>query len=175
MTARLLAYLKQRANRRGLVLASQEDLLRELAVDRTTVLHTLDALESAFKIEVLAPLPYLVVKLIPWSGSNQPAREKVQQNSSPPARSPIGVPVSSSAAAAATQQREVGGAGEGEALLEEVLAALGPDANRDEFREILAGQPPTLIHRCLKRVRTTTSIRVSRAALFRSLLQKLGR
>lgn len=71
------------------------------------------------------------------------------------------------------QPREDGGAGEGEALLEEVLQFLGPEANRDEFREILAGHHPSLIHRCLQRVQVTRNIRVSRAALFRSLLTKL--
>jgi hypothetical protein len=72
------------------------------------------------------------------------------------------------------QQREVGVAGEGEALLEEVLAVLGPDASRAEFRAILARYSDALVRRCLRRVEATKAIRVSRAALFRSLLTRLS-
>jgi hypothetical protein len=64
--------------------------------------------------------------------------------------------------------------GEGEALLDEVLDILGPVADRDEFRTILAAHSPALIYRCLRRVQATKAFRVSRAALFRSLLQKLN-
>jgi hypothetical protein len=71
-------------------------------------------------------------------------------------------------------QQEDGGAGEGEALLDEVLAVLGPSADHDEFRAILAGHSLDLIRRCLRRVQATKAIRVSRAALFRSLLEKLS-
>jgi len=60
-------------------------------------------------------------------------------------------------------------------LLAEVLAVLGQSAERDEFQAVLRGYSPELIRRCLRRVRATKSIRVSRAALFRSLLQKLSR
>ena len=86
----------------------------------------------------------------------------------------MGSPSAYAAAAAINQQQqEDGGAGEG-GLLEEVLAVLGPGVDRDEFREILAGHPAALIHRCLKRVEATKQIRVSKAALFRSLLKKLA-
>jgi len=71
-------------------------------------------------------------------------------------------------------QQEDGGAGEGEALLDEVVRVLGPEADREEFARILTGRSAELVRRCLRRVEATKSIRVSRAALFRSLLQKLG-
>lgn len=84
------------------------------------------------------------------------------------------VPVSSSFAAAAIQQREVGGAGEGGSLLDEVVDTTGAEADRDEFARILVGKSPSLVRRCLRRVQATKVIRVSRTALFRSLLSKLS-
>lgn len=71
------------------------------------------------------------------------------------------------------QQRD-GGAGEGP-LLGRVLAVLGPEADPDEFRELVAQADPDLVRRCLRRVQATRAIRVSRAALFRSLLGRLRR
>jgi hypothetical protein len=184
MTEQLLHLLQERANHRGQVIARSAWLEESLACSIQEIEPALGALVAAGKVEIVSPLPWLIVKVRKmdttvasttpsWSGSN-PARVHSQQQSSSNQRSMHSeVPVSS-AAAAAMQQREDGGAGEGEVLLGEVLAVLGPDADRDEFRLILAGQSSTLIRRCLKRVQATRSIRVSRAALFRSLLAKLS-
>jgi hypothetical protein len=171
MTERLLEHLHSRANSRGLVLANEDALLEKLATTHDALTRALKILEAQRTVEVLAPLPFVVIKLMKWSGSNAPRVRKEQQISDSKRSLHIEVPVSS-AAAAATQ--EVGGLGEGEALLDQVLAALGPGADRAEFRAILAGNDPALIHRCLRRVRATKAIRVSRAALFRSLLQRLS-
>jgi DNA-binding FadR family transcriptional regulator len=174
MTERLLAHLRRNANRRSLALASEEKLLGTLGASRRAVEEALRALESTGTITVLAPLPFLVVKFLSWSSSRPDVARKEQQDSSVSACAHIEVPVISSSAAAAIQQREDRGAGEGEALLDEVLQVLGPEADRRQFRTILAGRHPVLIHRCLKRVQATKSIRVSRAALFRALLQRLS-
>src|SRR5207247_5778304 len=107
-----------------------------------------------------------------WSSSSSPRELSEQQVSINQRSLHIEVPVSSRAAAAT--QQEDGGAGEGEALLEHVLGILGPDADRDEFAHILTGRSSALIRRCLRRVQATKAIRVSRAALFRSLLEKLS-
>jgi len=183
MRDRLLDLLQQRANHRGQVVARAAWLQDELDCSFEDVAVALNLLVSEGQLEVLSPLPWLIAKVqMPgralahrehsWSGSSPARVHSEQQISREAADAYIEVPVSS-AAAAATQQREVGGAGEGEALLEHVLAVLGPEADRDEFRAILAGHDPALIDRCLKRVLVTKSIRVSRAALFRSLLAKL--
>ena len=150
MTERLLAFLNTRANRRGIVIVAESTLLSEVGADRESVTAELEKFERAGLVQVLSPLPFLALKLRSWSGSSSPKERKEQQNST--VQRPIheAVPVSS-IAAAATQHREVGGAGEGEALLDEVLRTLGPEAERDEFRTILAGHHPTLIHRALKR------------------------
>lgn len=184
MTERLLKLLHERANHRGQVIARAAWLQEELRCSFQELEAALNALVEAGKVEIPSPLPWLVAKVHKanravapgdhsWSGSNPARVHSEQQISSESMSVHKEVPVSS-AAAAAMQQREVGGAGEGEALLDVVLRALGPDADRDEFRAILAGHPAALIHRCLKRVQVTKSIRVSRAALFRSLLAKLA-
>lgn len=90
-------------------------------------------------------LPFLVAKLRDsWSGSTRPLIENEQQFR-PSALAPLRGPVSSSSyssRAAAVKQQEDGGAGEGEALLDEVLAILGADADRDEFRGLITGRNP---------------------------------
>jgi hypothetical protein len=171
MTQPLLSALGRRVNHRGLVIASEDALIEELHVTHDALVDGLRKLEEAKLVETLAPLPFIVLRLRSWSGSSTPRARRAQQISGNPAIVHIEVPVSSRAAAAT--QQEDGGAGEGEALLDQVLATLGPEADREEFRRILAGHDSALIHRCLRRVRATRSIRVSRAALFRSLLQKL--
>jgi hypothetical protein len=172
MTERLFGQLQSRANRRGLALASETRLLRSLRTNHATLEAALSALEAEGRIHLLSTLPYVVLKLISWSGSSAPDVRKEQQISSDAAIVHMEVPVSSSRAAAATHTED-GGAGEGE-LLGEVLAALGPEANREEFRQLLPRYSAALVRRCLRRVQATTHIRVSRAALFRALLQRLS-
>jgi len=172
MTDQLLAYFQRLANSGGLVLASEARLCSELEVSRESLEQGIKTLELEGRLRVLSPLPYLALKLGAWSGSASASTRNAQQTSSNPAHVHREVPVSSRAATAT--QAEDGGAGEGEALVDEVIAVLGPEANRDDFRTILLSHSPALIHRCLRRVQATRAIRVSRAALFRSLLQKLS-
>lgn len=174
MTERLVHALTSRVNRHGRVIASQDALCRELRTSPDTLENGLRQLSEARVVDILSPLPFLVLRLRSWPGSSRDHLRNKQPNSSAKADLHSEVPVSSSAAAAATQPREVGGAGEGEALLQEVLAVLGPEADREEFRAILAGHGAAVIHRCLSRVQATQAIRVSRAALFRSLLRRLS-
>jgi hypothetical protein len=172
---RLLVVLREHANHRDIVLVAEDVLLRETDFTRDVLALTLKKLVQAGFVEVLSPLPFLVARLCgSWSGITHSHARHKQQISSSSASVHREVPVSSRAAAA-TQQSEDGGAGEGEPLLEQVLAVLGPEADRDEFRSILAGHHAALIHRCLRRVEATKMVLVSRAALFRSLLQKLSR
>ena len=172
MTENLRNVLGRRVNHDGRVLVSERALLEECRATRDALVSALRTLEETRQIEILSPLPFLVLRLRSWSSSSNVRALKMQPNSSSKREAQGEVPVSS--AAAAKQQREVGGAGEGEGLLDEVLAALGPEADRQEFRSILAGRHPSLIHRCLRRVQATKHIRVSKPALFRSLLQKLS-
>jgi len=172
MTEELLARLRARASSLGTVLAREAVLLEDLRTNETDLSNALAQLQREGYIEVLTPGSFLVLKLKKWSGSISPRVQEEQQITSNRDGVHKEVPVSSAAAAAL--QQEDGGAGEGEALLDEVLHVLGPDADREEFRDILAGRDPSIVYRCLKRVQATMAIRVSRAALFRSLLQKLS-
>lgn len=175
MTEQLLAALRARANRRGLALAKSERLTAELHCSPEVLQSALQVLADAGKLDVLSSPPYMVVALRPrsWPGSSSPRARNPPQISSHSRPSQEEVPVSSSAAAATTATED-GGAGEGGLLLAEVLAVLGPEAKAEEFRAILKGLSPSLVHRCLRRVRATTHIRVSRAALFRALLARLS-
>lgn len=177
MTERLLAALRARANRRGMVLARSERLEAELHCSPEALKSTLQGLAEGGKLHVLSPSPYLVVALGPrsWPGSSSPRARNPPQVISQSRPSQAEVPVSSSFAAAAIQSGEVGGLGEGGRLLEEVLAALGPEARREEFAAILRRHSPALVRKCLLRVLATRQIRVSKAALFRALLEKLSR
>jgi hypothetical protein len=173
MTARLLSQLQANANHRDVVLLRESVLLEALQTQRDALSAGLAELETAAEIRILSPLPFLVLKLKKWSGRKPDVganRPRLQQ----PQLGVHGeVPVSSSAAAAAMRQED-GGAGEGEALLEEVLEALGPSADREEFAQVLNGRSRELVRRCLRRVQATKSVRVSKAALFSSLLQRLS-
>ena len=77
--------------------------------------------------------------------------------------------------AAASSKQEDGGAGEGEALLREVVSALG-EANTDEIRQLMGRFPAGIVREALRRVESTppAQIRKSRLALFRYLLGKLS-
>jgi len=175
MRIELLGALRNRANYHGLVNVREERLLGALKMTREEVVASLDALVQARLIDVISPLPFLVVKMLKWSGRG--ATRSIEAPDSAVSRSDAhnSVPVSSNAAAAAALSKQAdGGAGEGEVLLDDVLAVLGPSASRREFRRILAGRDAGLIRRCLRRVQDTQAIRVSKAALFRSLLTKLS-
>ncbi len=177
LAARLHGMLRARKNNRALVFARSSALQDGLHCSFEDLRTALAQLSDAGLVEILSPLPYAVLALRPQKlpgistplGSNRPVR------SGQSSRSQEEVPVSSSFAAAAIQSREVGGAGEGEALLRDVLAALGSDIDRSEVVDLIARYSPALIRRCLRRVQATPRIKVSKAALFRHLLVKLSR
>ena len=176
MTGKLLDYLRTQANTRGVVLVSETKLVRQLKTSHETIVRALSSLERDGRIEVLTPLPYVVLRLLSWSSSGSTRVRKEQQDSGQQRNVHREVPVSSSAAAAAAiQSREVGGAGGGEALLREVVEALD-EADPEEFRTLLEPLPPQLIRRALHRTLATppSQIRKSKAALFRYLLTKLA-
>jgi hypothetical protein len=167
--------LASRANYRGVVCRQSDRLAEDLGLEEKQLAEWLDRLGNAGLIEVHAPKPYLVIKLLAWSDSEETERRKAP-DLKPSGGTQMEVPVSSSnAAAAASSKQEDGGQGEGEALLHEVLAALD-EADADEFRHLLRGRSPEVVRRALHRVQTTPpqQIRKSKAALFRYLLTKLS-
>lgn len=161
----LYCMLASAANHRGLVSRQSDRLAQDLELEEEKLAEWLDRLRNAGLIEVYSPKPYLVIKLLKWSDGD----------GEEPRNAPYAIRSSSDAAAAAFSGQEDGGRGEGEALLQEVLAIL-EETDVDEFRRLIQGRSPELVRRALDRVRTTPSqqIRKSKAALFRYLLTKLA-
>ena len=178
MKHRLLATLRHRANHHGLATVREPQLLVDLSATHEDVASALDALTQAHLIEVLSPLPFLVVKLPKWSGHSSAERVESPEVIPPSSKLPLDVPASSgqTAAAAASSKQEDRGAGEGEALLDDVVGLLGPEADRDEFRTLLAHFSAGVARQALRRVAATPAsrIRKSKIALFRYLLTKLS-
>ncbi len=169
-----LALLKS-ANHRGVVCKRSDQIAAILKTDEPELLADLATLVDLDLIRSLNPAPYLVIQLAMW-----PGREEVPAPQAPVAGSELlaahsEVPVSSAAAAASASQPEVGGQGEGGALLDRVLAVLGPEADAVEMRDLVETSPAETVRRALARVEATPArqIRRSRTALFRYLLTKL--
>lgn len=170
MTERLLACLESHANNRGVVIAGEEALLRELAAGREVVASELGKLERAGFVEVLSPFPFLVLKLKKWSGERANAGES-------------GVSAYSHSKQLLQQQqlkdsyrqgREGEIASVDQGLLREILETLG-ETDAASFEKAVELYSPHVIHTALNRVRRARGIRKSRTALFRHLLPRLAR
>lgn len=161
----LYCMLASAANHRGLVSRQSDRLAQDLELEEEKLAEWLDRLKNAGLIEVYSPKPYLVIKLLKWS----------EGDGAEPRDTPDSTRSSSDAAAASFSRQEDGGQGEGEALLQEVLAVL-EETDADEFRRLIQGRSPELVRRALFRVRITPpqQIRKSKAALFRYLIAKLA-
>ena len=157
---RLLARLRERANSRGIVPVPGEILVQEIESTQVEVGAALDKLERAGLLRILAPFPFLVLKLRSWPG-----------NSAKPAGSR---PAAYSYSKLSTNRlnssyRPLGD----DALLREILDTLG-ETDRTSFEGAIKNFPPEVIRKALDRVRRTRSLRKNRTALFRYLLTKLS-
>jgi hypothetical protein len=171
-----LALLKA-ANFNGVVSRRSDQIAAALMTDEPTLLADLSRLSDLGLIRSLNPAPYLVIQLALWPGKADAPRLVVPAASSETPVTHSEVPVSGSAAAAASaSQPEVGGQGEGGDLLDRVLTVLGPEADVEEMRDLLGAHPAETVRRALQRVEATPArqIRRSRTALFRYLLTKLN-
>ena len=167
MTEKLLACLNSHANNRGVVLVAQDVLLRELGADSEMVTVELERLERAALVEVLAPLPFLVLRLKKWSGSHENLAEL----------RPIAYSDSKQLSQKRLQDshRPEEGARAGKAgLLQEILDTLG-ESDGKSFEKAVELYSPHVIRTALDRVRRARDIRKSRTALFRHLLPRLAR
>jgi len=173
----LYLHIVLEVDQRGLFIRHLAKMVTALGVSEPEAQEWLDRLSKSRLIEVLSPPPFLVIKLRSWSNSNHSEQANPPASSSQNGNLHIEVPVSSSSsAAAAFSKREDGGLGEGEALLRDVLDALGEEADPEEFRALLPRYSPATVRQALRRVETTPvgQIRKSRVALFRYLLDKLS-
>jgi hypothetical protein len=172
MTSDLLRVLTRHVNHRGLVLADEASLLRESQGTSDQLRRSLAELAESGAVELLSPLPFLVLRLRSWSAMNR-SQEKTGLKTRPLREAPID-------ARGYKHTGEVGGAGEGEGsrrgIIGEVLETLG-ETDATAFARLLEFYSPSLIRAALRRVSRTKpgSIRTSRTALFRYLLGKLSR
>ena len=154
----LLASLRARAKPKGIIPVRGETLAKEVGASQEEVGTALDRLERAGLLQVLAPFPFLVLKLGSWAGKGQ-----TRATSRPAAYSYSQLfnsrLINSYSAADA-------------ALLREILETLG-ETDPSSFEGAVRNFSPEVIRKALDRVRRTRSLRKSRTALFRYLLTKL--
>ena len=161
MRGQLLAALQARANVRGLALAEDKALLQELQTSREELDRMLDQLEREQAVEVLAPLPFLVLRLRKWSGRRENAA-----NSAPFAYSYSKL--------SNNRLKDSYRAASHNELMREILDTLG-ETDPTTFEGAIANFPVDVIRKALDRVRRARSVRKNRTALFRYLLTKLSK
>lgn len=182
----LYVWLALEANTSGHVCRTGNTMAGRLGVTATEVEHWLSELVEAKLIEMQTPPPYLVIKLRFWPARNFSEGGFEAGNSRESAAASgsgaIDVPVSSSKLLpeqqpeAAPATGVVGGAGEGEGLLETAQRILEP-LQADQVAALLKGYPKPVVTKALARVERMPlgQIRSSRLALFRFLLVKFSR
>ena len=157
---RLLALLRARAKSRGIVPMSGDTLTKEVGASQEEVGAALDKLERAGLLTVLAPFPFLVIRLRSWSGN-------VTKTSNP---KPSAYSYSKLSSNRLNESyRAIGG----DPLLSEILDTLG-ETDPTTFEGAVRNFAPEVIRKALDRVRRTRSLRKNRTALFRYLLTKLS-
>ncbi len=173
----LYVALVNAAGTSGLAIRTRSRLARDLSVPESAIDGWLVQLVKAGLVTVHSPLPFLVLTLRFWSGSEANERGNPSKSGEQTAAALDSVPVSSRAEAIALRNDSVGdrGLGEGETLRSEVLVVL-PDIDAGELEKILARYPAETIRQAITRVKRTPerSIRKSKAALFRYLLGKFS-
>ena len=156
----LLARLRKRANSRGIVPVRGEMLAKEVGAPEEEVGATLDRLERAGLLRILAPFPFLVLKLGSWPGSS--------------AKRPVSQPAPYSYSKLSNNRlNESYSPTKDDALLREILDTLG-ETDPTTFEGAIKNFAPDVIRKALDRVRRTRSLRKNRTALFRYLLTKLS-
>lgn len=157
---RLLARLQERANARGIVPVRGDTLAAEISARPEEVGAALDKLERAGLLTILAPFPFLVLRLRSWSGkSTKPSEAR-----------PAGYSYSQLSSKRLNESYRQGG---DETLLREILETLG-ETDPTTFEGAIKNFAPDVIRKALDRVRRTKSLRKNRTALFRYLLTKLS-
>lgn len=169
MTEQLLALLEAHANRKGLVLSTEKQLVQELGTGRDVLAGGLKALEVDGTLDILSPLPFLVVKLKKWSGKSTRAAD-----SGASAYSYAKLFQSQQMKESYRQEPEHPSGSSSKDLLQEVLETLG-ETDAAAFRRAVELYAPHIVRTALDRVRRTRGIRKSRTALFRHLLPRLAR
>jgi hypothetical protein len=157
---RLLARLRERANTRGIVPVRGDILAEEVGVPQEEVGAALDKLERAGLLRILAPFPFLVLKLHSWSGMTpKPGNSR-----------PVAYSYSKLSSNRLNESYRPAG---NSALMQEILETLG-ETDPTSFEGAIKNFPAAVIRKALDRVRRTRSLRKNPTALFRYLLTKLS-
>ncbi len=152
------------ANHHGLVVKHRRSLAESLGVEDTTVDEWLERLKRSRLVEVKSPCPFLVISFPSWSGeASRSANDSLPRSG----LSQIYVPVG-------RKENRDGGRGEGEELHSLAVRILG-EAARPQLETLLGAYPEAMIRRALARVEATPTIRHSKLALFRYLLDRFTR
>jgi hypothetical protein len=157
---RLLTLLRVRANARGIVPIRGEALTEAASASQEEVEAALNRLERAEFLSILAPFPFLVLKLKMWPG--QPSDPVVSHGFAYSYGSPKDNQRSKSYSPSADA-----------ALLQEIIQTLG-ETDPASFEGAVRNFAPQVIRKALERVRRARSLRKNRTALFRYLLTKLS-
>lgn len=155
MKGSLLQWLQAHANGRGVVLGRSDVMEEELEASPDVLRHELATLEREEVVEILAPLPYLVLRLRKWSGRGQQGAFAYSSL------------LSHNRLIESDSHRH-------EPLLREILEALG-ETDAKAFAPVLEHYSPQVVRTALRRVRRARGIRKSRTALFRHLLPRLAK
>ena len=162
---RLLIRLRERVNTRGIVSVREDVLAREVEGTQEEVGAALDKLARAGLVEILAPFPFLVVKLRKWSGEAAKTADSAS------------VAYSHSKQLFHSQQVKASYRPKSDEpvsdLLREILETLG-ETDAAAFQKAVELYSPHVIRTALDRVRRARDIRKSRTALFRHLLPRLA-
>jgi hypothetical protein len=159
---RLLICLRERASHRGIVPVRGDVLAKEVGSPPEEVGAALDKLERAGLLTILAPFPFLVLRLSSWSGirakhrDSRPGAYSYGKLSSNPENESMSYRPASD-----------------NSLLREILDTLG-ETDPTSFEGAIKNFAPDVIRKALDRVRRTKSLRKNRTALFRYLLTKLS-
>lgn len=162
MTEQICQALRRHTNHRDLVIVREPALLDDLRIGVDQLRAGLRELEERRLIEILSPLPFLVVK---WSGKGTRT-----------ARSSGNAHSFKSSLSQSKQLKESYGPTdvEDEALLREILDTLG-ETDPTTFRGAIRSYSPGVIRTALARIRRMKNIQKNPTAVFRFLLPRIAR
>jgi hypothetical protein len=164
---RLLICLRGRASDRGIVPVRGDVLAKEVEASQEDLGAALDKLARAGLIEVLAPLPFLVLRLRTWSGKSAKTADSRENAYS-------AIQLLHSQHVNSSYRRTGARWPIDAALLQEILDTVG-ETDGKSFEKAVELYSPHVIRTALDRVRRAKGIRKSRTALFRHLLPRLAR